>query len=200
MSATLLKTFPVVAGGRMVDGADAGEEGEFSAVVATYEVDRIGDRIVPGAFAKTLAAWRESGRRIPVSFAHDMSRPSLIVGSADPADLREVAGVGLVAKGRLDLSNPEGMRLRALLMEQVIGDWSFAFKVPPGGERKTAGGVTELREIVLVEFGPCPSGIGLNTRTLSVKSADVGGELGSWSRGCARCRRPASGRGVCVSA
>lgn len=40
--------------------------GEFEALAATYDIDRVKDQIVFGAFAKTIAAWRASGKRLPV--------------------------------------------------------------------------------------------------------------------------------------
>jgi hypothetical protein len=39
--------------------------GEFEAIAATYDIDRVKDQIVFGAFAKTIAAWRASGKRLP---------------------------------------------------------------------------------------------------------------------------------------
>lgn len=41
--------------------------GEFEAIAATYDIDRVKDQIVFGAFAKTIAAWRASGKRLPVA-------------------------------------------------------------------------------------------------------------------------------------
>jgi hypothetical protein len=46
------------------------ELGEFSAIAAAYSVDHQGDEIVPGAFAKTIDAWRESGKQIPLHWNH----------------------------------------------------------------------------------------------------------------------------------
>ena len=56
---------------------DAGvDTGEFSALVAAFNnVDRGGDVIRPGAFKKTLARWRSSGKRIPVVWSHRVQRP-----------------------------------------------------------------------------------------------------------------------------
>ena len=47
------------------------ETGSFKALVATYDVDSVGDKIMPGAFAKSLARWEESGTLIPVIWSHD---------------------------------------------------------------------------------------------------------------------------------
>ena len=40
--------------------------GEFQALVSVFgNVDRGGDRVMPGAFAKTLGEWRREGRPDP---------------------------------------------------------------------------------------------------------------------------------------
>ena len=66
------------------------ERGEFTALVASYgTVDRANDRIVYGAFAKSLERWRASDRRVPIVWSHEVSTPSMIVGSANPADCFE---------------------------------------------------------------------------------------------------------------
>ena len=57
--------------------------GQFTAIAAAYGVDRGGDRIRPGAFAKTLAAWRERGNPIPLHWAHK-GDPQYIIGQVDP--------------------------------------------------------------------------------------------------------------------
>ena len=41
------------------------------ALVSTYTEDRQRETVLPGAFAKTLERWRESGRMIPVLADHD---------------------------------------------------------------------------------------------------------------------------------
>lgn len=47
-------------------------------------VDRVKDRIVPGAFEKTIAQWRASGKRIPVHWDHRGDAAN-VIGSIDPA-------------------------------------------------------------------------------------------------------------------
>ena len=47
----------------------AQDRGEFSAFAATYDVDRVQDRIVHGAFENTIARWQASGKRLPVHWA-----------------------------------------------------------------------------------------------------------------------------------
>ena len=83
--------------------------GEFEAIAATYDIDRVRDQIVYGAFAKTIAAWRASGKRLPVHWNHS-GEAADIIGAVDPATMREIRGKGLFVKGRLDLQDSEVAR------------------------------------------------------------------------------------------
>jgi hypothetical protein len=60
------------------------ELGEFSAIAAAYSVDHQGDEIVPGAFAKTIDAWRESGKQIPLHWNHRATARHSSISSAIP--------------------------------------------------------------------------------------------------------------------
>ena len=64
--------------------ATATDQGEFVAIAAAYSVDRVGDRIVPGAFSKTIDHWRGSGKSIPLHWNHQ-GEPEDIIGSVDPS-------------------------------------------------------------------------------------------------------------------
>ena len=51
----------------LLDAKADGETGTFEATVAVFgNVDRGGDRIMPGAFKDTLERWKASGDPIPV--------------------------------------------------------------------------------------------------------------------------------------
>jgi HK97 family phage prohead protease len=60
------------------------------------------DRIVPGAFRRTIARWRASGKKIPVHWNHGPDAKD-VIGSIDPVTTREIPGEGLYVAGRLDL-------------------------------------------------------------------------------------------------
>ena len=81
------------------------DRGQFTAIAAAYTVDRVKDRIVPGAFEKTIAQWQASGKRIPLHWNHRGDAANLI-GSIDPAATREVDR-GLYVEGKLDLQDSE---------------------------------------------------------------------------------------------
>jgi HK97 family phage prohead protease len=148
------------------------QEGTFSALVAAFgNVDRGGDRILPGAFTQSLADWRASGQRIPIIWHHKASDPSMIIGSADPAQSYETPE-GLVLVGRLNIDrSAAAAHVRDLLMSGDVSGWSFGYGVKRS--RKAAGGVTELLQLDLLEAGPTPTPMNRSARTVSVKGEQV---------------------------
>lgn len=142
-------------------------EGTFVALVATYDVDRQMDRIVPGAFAKSLDTWRRSGKRIPVVWSHQSGDPSMVIGSASADASRETAN-GLVISGKLNIDNSATAdHVYDLLADGSVGDWSFGYTIQD--QRKAAGGITELVELDLLECGPTVAGANRAARTISIK-------------------------------
>ena len=87
----------------------ATDRGEFSAIAAAYSVDRQRERIEPGAFRRTIAAWRERGREIPLHWNHSAAAKD-IIGTVDPASMHEEPNVGLHVRGRLDIEDSEVAR------------------------------------------------------------------------------------------
>jgi HK97 family phage prohead protease len=79
--------------------------GEFTAIAAAWTEDRDGDQIIRGAFDKTIKAWQERDRPIPLHWAHK-GDPQNVIGAVDPQSTREVAE-GLFVKGKLDLDGSE---------------------------------------------------------------------------------------------
>jgi uncharacterized protein len=84
------------------------ELGEFSALAATWSVDRQGERIALGAFSDTIPRSRESGKDVPVHGDHDRGA-SAVIGSVDPAMMHERPD-GLYVEGKLDIEDSEMAR------------------------------------------------------------------------------------------
>jgi uncharacterized protein len=142
-------------------------EGVVEALVATWDVDRVKDRIRPGAFAKSLDAWRRSGKRIPLVWSHETKNPSMVIGSADPHASRETDR-GLLLSGKLNIDNSAAAHdVYDLLRTGTINDWSFGYTVQK--QQRADGGITDLIEIDLLEAGPCVAGANRMARTVSVK-------------------------------
>ena len=148
--------------------AVATEQGEFTAIAAAYSVDRVGDRIVPGAFAETIEHWRAAGKRVPLHWDHE-GDPASIIGSIDPASMRET-DEGLEVSGRLDLENSEKAREAWRAMKTDSMSLSFGYVATRQG--KADDGVNELHEIDLFEVSIVPAPANPDTRFLSLKSIE----------------------------
>lgn len=146
------------------------QAGTFEATVAIFNnVDKGGDRIIPGAFEKTLSAWKASGDPIPVIFNHDWASPDAHVGIVEDAKETEL---GLWIKGRLDVAdNPVAKQVHRLMSRRSLKEFSFGYSVPAGGEKRAKDGANDLLEIELAEVGPTLKGMNPATELHAVKSA-----------------------------
>jgi HK97 family phage prohead protease len=149
-----------------------GDAGEFTALVSTFgNVDRVGDRILPGAYTKTLVRWRASGDPIPIILSHKWDDPMAHIGVADPQEVRETPR-GLLLKGRLDIEdNPVAKQVHKLMQRRSLKEFSIGYSVPSGGESLAKDGANEISEIELVEAGPTLKGIDPKTELRGVKAA-----------------------------
>jgi HK97 family phage prohead protease len=143
--------------------------GESSALAATYDVDRVKDRIRFGAFENTIARWQESGRRVPLHWDH-RGEARNVIGSIDPAAMREIAGAGLYVKGKLDLDDSEVAREAWRSMTDNRVGLSFGYLTVTSRKR---GEVTDLLELDLFEISIVPSPANPQTRILEMESAAV---------------------------
>lgn len=132
---------------------EATGSGTVEGYAATFdrEPDSYGDVIAKGAFEKSLAKWRESGRKIPLLWAHKMDDLASFIGSIDPNDAREDEK-GLHVRADFD-STPEAQRARELALDGRLAKFSFAFDVLDAGPVTLDGGVkaNELRELEIYE-------------------------------------------------
>jgi HK97 family phage prohead protease len=148
--------------------ATATEQGSFTAIAATYTVDRQREQIVRGAFEKTIARWQGSGKMIPLHYDHEGDAAS-IIGVVDPRSMFETEQ-GLVVEGQLDLENSEIAREAWRSMKAGAMSLSFGFLATRS--RKRSDGVRELSEIDVFEISIVPHPANFDTRVLSLKSAD----------------------------
>ncbi len=162
----LRKSYPVASFKAFKD--DTGElTGEFEAIVSVFgNVDRVGDRVVKGAFAKSLALWKDSGDPIPVLWSHDWMNPDSHIGVIIKAEERDV---GLWVKGALDIkSNARAATVAKLLAERRVKEWSFSYEV--NDEKKARDGANELLDLGIIEVGPTLKGINPATQTVDAKA------------------------------
>ncbi|MDT0270577.1 HK97 family phage prohead protease [Streptomyces sp. DSM 44915] len=148
------------------------EDGVFEAIVAAYNTDSVGDRIVPGAFAETLAEWKGRGDPIPVLWSHMSADPDYHIGEVLEAEERPE---GLWVKARLDLDEgSKAAKVYRLLKGRRVTQFSFAYDITEGSwvDQKDGEPYYELRRLKLYEVGPTLIGANQATDLLDVKSGD----------------------------
>ncbi|WP_410662021.1 HK97 family phage prohead protease [Amycolatopsis sp. lyj-84] len=152
---------------------DGTEDGVFEAIVAAYNVDSVGDKIVPGAFADTLAEWKASGDPIPVLWSHMSHDPDYHIGYVEDAEEREE---GLWVRARIDLDEPKAGKIYRLLKGRRVRQFSFAYDIQEGGwidktsDEDGDESYYELRKLKLYEVGPTLIGANQDTELLTVKT------------------------------
>jgi hypothetical protein len=160
-------------------------EGSFEAIVAVFNnIDLGGDRIITGAFEKSLAEWKSSGDPIPVIFSHQWDNLYAHVGTVDPKNAKELPPGdamlppelkdlgGLYTKGQMDLTAPGeagafATHLWSKMKTRAIKEWSFAYDVNAARPTKDA---LDLIDIGLIEVGPTLKGMNPATALLGTKA------------------------------
>jgi uncharacterized protein len=145
---------------------DTTDKGELTLRAAVFDnVDRVGDRIVKGAFARTIEAWQRSGKQIPLHWSHG-TQPEDIIGSASPSSMRET-DAGLYVEAKLDLEDSATAREAWRSVKANSIGVSFGYLTVK--ERKTSK-ANELLEIDLYEVSLTPTPANPDARVLSAKS------------------------------
>ena len=120
------------------------DAGTFVGLGAVYNnVDLGGDRILPGAFTRTLAA----GKQFPLLWQHDPSNP---IGTAKITDTRE----GLQVAGTLLLTDPTAQKAYTFMKAGVVKGLSIGYDTIKATNDGDVRQLTELRlwEISCVTF------------------------------------------------
>ena len=170
------KAAPVY-GFKAVDGAP---EGTFEAIVSVFgNVDHAKERMVAGAFDRTLDEWAKSGDPIPVIFSHQWDNLDAHVGAVldakellpgDPLLPVELSTLGgLYVKGRMDIGEDFAGRLWSKMAERRIREFSFAYDIVKA--RPGADGALDLLDVDLIEVGPTLKGMNPITALIGAKSA-----------------------------
>lgn len=155
-----------------VKSAPSSSETKGKGIVQAYvsifgNTDLQGDRVVKGAFKKSIERWRASGDMPPVVFSHSWQDPWHHLGVVTHM---EETDKGLRVEYELDVDeNPVARQVHRLLSQRRITEHSYAYDVldsRPGDD-----GATELLELSLIEVGPTLRGANPDTELLGVKSA-----------------------------
>lgn len=148
--------------------------GVFEGYASVFgNVDSYGDKVMPGAFSKSLAkSFPNDGAGIPCYWSHRMDDPEFILGETISAVEDEH---GLKVRVSLDLDNPKAAAAYRALKAGVVSQMSFAYEVvdshfvPEKGAK--FGGVNELRELNIFEVSVVQIGANTATSIDMVKSA-----------------------------
>lgn len=135
--------------------AGDGTAGEFEGYGAVFgNTDAHGDRVVPGAFAASIAEHKSRGTMPAMFIEHG---PAL-GGDRLPAGVwthMEEDGKGLRLKGKISaLDTDYGRRVRSLMQDGALKGLSMGYRVAPGGASfgtKSAGYRRELKAVNLRE-------------------------------------------------
>lgn len=147
-----------------------GDEGVVDAVVSVFNnVDSVGDRILPGAFAKSIE------RKAPkIVWMHDWGLPvgktvearELMPGDAElPYEIATLGGLRL--KMQFNLETQRGREAFSDIKNGIIDEFSIGFSI--NKERNNAG-IREIEEVTLYEASPVLYGANPDTRLISAKS------------------------------
>ena len=147
--------------------------GTVRAYASTFDriPDAVGDIVAPGAFEKTLAAWRESGKPIPLLWGHDTDDPFSNIGAATDYGTDER---GLWFDAAFDAENEKAQYVRKLVKEGRVFQCSFAYAVNDSAPVTLDDGrkVNELRELDLFEISIVQIPANQNATIEEVKSAE----------------------------
>lgn len=149
--------------------------GTFEAVVSVFgNVDLGGDRVMPGAFTDTLAAWKAKGDPIPVIWSHEWDDPKSHIGVVTEAAERPDLG-GLWVRGSMDVdANDRAAYVARLLKQRRVTQFSFGYSTKDSRlvtDENTGETVRELLALDLFEVGPTLLGMNPATQLLEAASA-----------------------------
>lgn len=153
----------------------AGDDGgSIVAYASTFDrtPDCYGDVVAKGAFTDSLAAWKASGKPIPLLFNHDTNDPFHNIGAVTSA---EEDDVGLKVTATLDPDNPTAQYVRSLVNQGRVSKMSFAYDIEQAGEVTLDNGqkANELQRLDLFEVSIVPIPANQNADIISSKSGRV---------------------------
>lgn len=150
--------------------------GQMLAYASVFgNTDSYGDVVVKGAFANTLAAWRKSGRQIPLLYGHDMSDPDKNIGYVIDAEEDER---GLKVLAQFD-DDATAQKVYRLVKAGRVAELSFAFDTIKSAmldDPDRPDAYRELQELKLYEVSVVPIGANSETEVLAIKAAALGME------------------------
>lgn len=141
---------------------DLSEDGTFTGYGSVNgNVDSYGERVMPGAFAGSLAKHKREGTNVLMLWQHNPNEP---IGIWE--DLAEDAK-GLWGKGRLIMDVQKAREVHALMKAKAIGGLSIGYREI---ETEPDGNIRLLKKLELYEISPVTFPANHRARIESVKS------------------------------
>lgn len=138
------------------------DEGVIEGYASVFgNVDRGGDKVMPGAFAESLAKARQTGRKVKMLWQHNPGQP---IGVWD--DLAEDAK-GLWVKGRLIMEVAQAREAHALMKAGALGGLSIGYTTKAS---EPDGNVRLLKSVDLYEISPVTFPMNERAKISSVKA------------------------------
>lgn len=152
---------------------EAEGEGIVRGVASVFgNVDSYGDVMIKGAFAETLAEYKDAGDSVPFMWSHESSDPFAYVGEL--TDTKET-DEGLEFEAKFDMDNPTAAQVYRLLKGRRLREFSFGF-LPRETEQTERDGepVREVKSVELLEVSVVHVGANRATRVVEVRSHPEG--------------------------
>lgn len=142
------------------------DTGEFEGYASTWDMDSMGDRILPGAFKRTLNSWAAKNRPIPVLWQHYADQPIGVTMEADEDDR------GLRVKGKLLLGIGKAREAYEAAKARILGGLSIGFSIPKDAAAFAEDGTRTIREVKLFEYSFVTFPANENAALMGVKQID----------------------------
>jgi len=159
---------------KQFDIKSVSDTGELTGYFSTYQpvADSYGDCVAPGCFTKTIKAWEEKGKHIPLVWNHNMDDPELIIGQVDKIEDDEYGP--LMTAHFYD--TPKAQAARNLMKEGSVYQFSYAYAIdsarkPDESEKAADPNIKQVLESVsLMEITITPTPAQPLAEMVSVKA------------------------------
>ena len=159
---------------KQFDIKSVSDTGELTGYFSTYQpvADSYGDCVAPGCFTKTIKAWEEKGKHIPLVWNHNMDDPELIIGQVDKIEDDEYGPL----KTAHFYDTPKAQAARNLMNEGSVYQFSYAYAIdsarkPDESEKAADPNIKQVLESVsLMEITITPTPAQPLAEMVSVKS------------------------------
>lgn len=166
MNPTLLRKAITGLTVKAVDGAEGKSFGTLTGYASTFDVDLVGDRILPGAWSKSIAEVVPAGR-VKLVDGHNLYEGSCAILGLVTSAIEDQKG--LLIEARFASTEP-AQRVRTLVQEGILSDFSVGFRIIRDGLNVNAK-VREIVEAALVEVSVVATPANPEARILRVKSS-----------------------------